>query len=112
MNKLHLGKLSYAAVALQQILTMTPLKMTLTLDDNTPIELYKTYFATAMNQKVEGGGFKFCPKADPTDDMLDVIAISDISKLKILTLLPTAFSDGMSASAGFMFTAVKSCISE
>ena len=47
LNKLHLGKLSYAAVALQQILTMTPLKMTLTLDDNTPIELYKTYFATA-----------------------------------------------------------------
>ena len=91
LNKLHLGKLSYAAVALQQILTMTPSKMTLTLDDNTPIELYKTYFATAMNQKVEGGGFKFCPKADPTDDMLDVIAISDISKLKILTLLPTAF---------------------
>ena len=52
LNKLHLGKLSYAAVALQQILTMTPLKMTLTLDDNTPIELYKTYFATAMTKRL------------------------------------------------------------
>lgn len=91
LNKMHLGKLSYAAVALQLILTMTPRKMTITLDNNEPIELKKTYFAAAMNQKVEGGGFKFCPKADPTDDILDVIAVSNMSKLKILALLPTAF---------------------
>ena len=112
MNKLHLGKLSYAAVALQQILTMTPLKMTLTLDDNTPIELYKTYFATAMNQKVEGGGFKFCPKADPTDDMLDVIAISDISKQKYSHSFLPLFSDGHVRFRGVHVYRCKSCISE
>lgn len=91
LNKLHLGKLSYMAVALQQILTMTPKKMTLILDDKRHIQLEKAYFATAMNLPVEGGGFRFCPKADPSDDFLDVIAVSDVSKLKILTLLPTAF---------------------
>ncbi len=91
LNRLHLGKLSYACVAIQQLLSMTPRQMTLVLDHDRQIIFDKVYFAAAMNQKVEGGGFKFCPKADPSDDMLDIIVVAGLSKLKILTLLPTAF---------------------
>lgn len=92
LNKLKLGKLSYAGVALQRIIAMQPGKMVLTLDDKKRLEFEKVYFITAMNNRFEGGGFKFCPKADPGDDLLDIIVISDISKLKLLALLPTAFS--------------------
>lgn len=91
LNKLKLGKLSYAVVALQRIISMTPRKMTLILDDKKRLEFDKVYFAAAMNQRYEGGGFAFCPAADPSDDILDIILVSDISKLKILFLLPTAF---------------------
>lgn len=91
LNRLHLGKLSYAGVAIRRILALTPRQMTLILDHDRHIIFDRVYFAAAMNQKVEGGGFKFCPKADPSDDMLDVIVVAGLSKLKILTLLPTAF---------------------
>ena len=91
LNKIGLGKLSYATVALQRMIALDPQKMTLTLDDSHTLEFDKVYFATAMNLCYEGGGFKFCPKADCKDDKLDVIVISGISKLKALLLLPTAF---------------------
>lgn len=91
LNKLHLGKLTYVGIALRQILTLTPGQITVTLDDSRTISFKRAYFATAMNLKFEGGGFKFCPGADCQDDLLDVIVIAGLSKLKILTLLPTAY---------------------
>lgn len=90
-NKLSLGKLSYVCVALQSLLLQTPKKMVITMDNKTPIAFEKVYFAAAMNQKYEGGGFMFCPKAAPADDFLDIILIEGLPKLKILFLLPTAF---------------------
>lgn len=91
LNRIKLGKLSYAAVAVQRILSMTPQKMTVTLDDDRKMEFDNAYFAAAMNQKYEGGGFKFCPKADPGDDFMDVIVVAGLSKFKLLCCLPTAF---------------------
>ncbi len=44
-----------------------------------------------MNQKYEGGGFKFCPDAQPDDQLLDVILVEGIRKIKLLFCLPTAF---------------------
>lgn len=90
LNKIGLGKLSYVTVAIQRLLTQEPKHMTLTFDDGRSVSFEKAYFAVAMNTKYEGGGFMFCPKADPSDDTLDVMVASDISKLKVLCLLPTA----------------------
>ena len=91
LNKLKLGKLSYVGVALQMLFSMRLDNMTITMDDQTPLTFEKVYFATAMNLPYEGGGFKFCPNADCTDDNLDLIVVSGLSKLKVLALLPTAF---------------------
>ena len=55
------------------------------------MEYDRAYFATAMNHPFEGGGFKFCPDADPCDDVLNVTVISGLPKWKVLCLLPTAF---------------------
>lgn len=90
-NRLSLGKLSYVSVALQSLFLQTPKRMVITMDDKMPIAFEKVYFAAAMNQKYEGGGFMFCPKAVPTDDFLDIIVAEGLPKLKILCLLPTAF---------------------
>lgn len=91
LNKIKLGKLTYAAIALHRIISLKPGKMSITLDDTKTFELERVFFAAAMNHLYEGGGFKFCPKADPCDDVLDIIVIADMPKLKALLLLPTAF---------------------
>ncbi len=91
LNRLKLGKLSYAAVAVELLLSLTPGRMTIILDGKQKLEFQKAYFAAAMNHPYEGGGFRFCPKADPSDDILDVVVIADLPKLKTLLLLPATF---------------------
>lgn len=90
LNKLKLGKLAYAAVAISQIVKKDFGSMEVIVDGNSRF-YKKAIFAAAMNHKYEGGGFNFCPKADPCDGALDVIVASDISKLGMLFLLPFAF---------------------
>lgn len=92
LNKIHLGKLTYAGISLHRLFLTTPQKMTVTLDHKEEFSFPSAYFAAIMNHKYEGGGVKFCPDARPDDNLLDVIVVSDLSKLKILTLLPTAFT--------------------
>ncbi|QDW73364.1 diacylglycerol kinase family lipid kinase [Lachnospiraceae bacterium KGMB03038] len=91
LNKIGLGKLSYTAVALGLLLSLTPGRMTLTLDGKESLKFEKVYFAAVMNHPYEGGGFRFCPKADPSDGSLDLIVIAGLPKWKTLLLLPTAF---------------------
>lgn len=91
LNKIGLGKLTYVGIALKMLVNLRPQKMTVTLDDHKKIEFKNAYFATAMNHPYEGGGCKFCPKADYSDKLLDVIVVANLSRLKILFLLPTAF---------------------
>ena len=91
LNKLKLGKLSYALIAIARLVKLTPKNMTISLDGGAPLEYRSVYFAALMNHQFEGGGFKFCPDADPGDGLLNLIIVSDMPKLKALLLLPTAF---------------------
>lgn len=91
LNKFRLGKLTYVGIALVQMLALKPGRMTVCLDDGEPVSYERVYFATAMNHPFEGGGFQFCPKADPCDDWMDVTVIAGLPKLKVLFLLPTAY---------------------
>ena len=87
LNRLHLGKLTYALIALDRLHFLRPARVTVTFDDRTSRSFTDTLFVTAMNHPYEGGGFKFCPGADPCDDRLDVIVVSGISRLKAVLLL-------------------------
>lgn len=91
LNRIFLGKLSYVGVALQGLMLQAPKKMTVSMDGKAAVSFDKVYFAAVMNQRYEGGGFMFCPKADPCDDFLDIFIAEGLPKLKILFLLPTAF---------------------
>lgn len=90
LNRLHMGKLVYLMTALKQFLFLTPSSITVRTDTEGIQTFRKTWFAAVMNQKYEGGGFKFCPDARPDDGLLDVIVIEGISKLKMLFCLPGA----------------------
>ena len=92
LNIIHLWTLTYACFSPHRLFLTTPQKMTVTLDHKEEFSFPSSYFAAIMNHKYEGGGVKFCPDARPDDNLLDVIVVSDLSKLKILTLLPTAFT--------------------
>ena len=91
LNRIGLGKLVYLFVALKQLLFLNPSPMTLVMDDDNVQQFSKVYFTAVMNQKYEGGGFKFCPDAQPDDQLLDVILVEGIRKIKLLFCLPTAF---------------------
>jgi YegS/Rv2252/BmrU family lipid kinase len=91
LNHIGLGKLSYLSIALLEIAFAKKGHVTITLDDTDAIHLDHCLFMAAMNQKYEGGGFLFCPDANPHDSLLDIIAVSDISTPKALSILPTAF---------------------
>ena len=91
LNLLKIGKLSYAVVAMDRIIKDRPVKLELTMDDGSTKVFEKTYFAAFMNLPYEGGGFKFCPDASPSDGYLDVIVVDSLSKPKVLCCLPTAF---------------------
>ncbi len=92
LNHFRLGKLIYLFVALKQLFLIKPCRMSITLDNQETVVFDRIFFAAAMNTKYEGGGFMFCPDASPDDDMLDICVIEKIPRLKILYLLPTAFS--------------------
>lgn len=91
LNKINLGNLVYTGVALKRLFLDPLVDVELTLDDSEPLSFSKVYFAACMNNPYEGGGFLFCPDAKTDDGMLDVIVASNLPRLKVLFVLPTAF---------------------
>lgn len=91
LNKLGLGKLTYLVIALKWIFSEHPVRAEIRMDGGETKRFEHMYFIAVMNHPYEGGGFFFCPKAQIGDRMLDVIAVSELPKWKILFLLPTAF---------------------
>lgn len=90
LNKLKLGKLTYILIALHRLLLTKPCDITLTYDNGKTETFKNSYFVALMNSKYEGGGVMFCPKAKNYDDVLDLMIVSDVSKLKVLLLIPFA----------------------
>ncbi len=90
LNKLKLGKLTYVCIALHRLFVTQPCECTITMDGEKSITFPATYFVAMMNNKYEGGGVKFCPCAKNDDDKLDIMLASNVSKLKVLCLIPLA----------------------
>lgn len=92
LNKIKLGKLTYVGIAVHRLFLTTPRTVTVTLDNEKQITYPRTYFVALMNNRFEGGGVKFAPKAKNNDDKLDVVIAADVPKLKALMLFPLAFA--------------------
>lgn len=87
LNRIHLGKLSYAGISLHELALHTPQQCRLSFANGTEVTFKKLHFAAVMNQPFEGGGFQFCPNAQNDDQLLDLCVIHDVSKVKLLFLM-------------------------
>ena len=92
LNKLKLGKLAYVFLSFERLFHCPARKLEVVLDSKTQLTFDRSYFVTAMNLPYEGGGCKFCPKANPDDGILDIIVVGEVSKLRALLILPFVFS--------------------
>lgn len=91
LNVLHLGRLTYGAIALKLLFETKPVSCDVYLDGSeTPIHLDRMLFCAAMNHKYEGGGFMFAPQADASDGYLDICLVGDIKMWRVPYLLPLA----------------------
>ena len=92
LNFLRIGKLTYLFTALKLLMKYPYTKAELVLDNQNRKEYQRgILFSAFMNTRYEGGGFLFCPDAEPCDDFLDICLVEKIPKLMILCVLPTAF---------------------
>ena len=103
LNTLRAGNLTYALLALKQAAFYKPGPMTVILDDTARYDFRSVFFAAIMNQPYQGGGLQLSPDADPSDQYLDVFICGDISRLKLLTFLPTAYGGKHTQLKGLHF---------
>ena len=86
-NRLSLGRLSYGAVGLGQLIRAYPVKGYLLLDGEQKVELNHIYFISAHIHPFEGGGFRFAPGADPCDGRLTLCVVHHSAKVKLMVFL-------------------------
>jgi len=84
------GQLVYAYAALRALVGWKQATFTLTLDGK-PTS-YRGYGVAAANSKAYGGGMYAAPDAELDDGLLDVVTLTETSKLRFLTgVLPKVF---------------------
>lgn len=88
LNKIGLGKLTYASISMKYLLNGDTPNARVILDNDEEIKLPNLRFIVGMNTCFEGGGYKFAPQATPDDGILDICAINDISNAEIIATLP------------------------
>jgi YegS/Rv2252/BmrU family lipid kinase len=90
LNQFGLGKLTYTYFVIYTLLTFK--KFQLSISSNTGQQDFQNvWFATVSNQPYYGGGMKISPKSDPTDGLLELTVVHDVSKLKFLVVFATVF---------------------
>lgn len=80
------GSLRYTVAALAELGGFRPLTYRLTLDGE--VREQRAMLVAVGNTTTYGGGLRICPRADPTDGLLDVTIIHPVSRFKLLQLLP------------------------
>ena len=84
------GRLVYAYAALRALVGWKQATFTLTLDGERTV--YRGYGVAAANSQAYGGGMYAAPDAELDDGLLDVVTLSETSKLRFLTgVLPKVF---------------------
>ncbi|MGN0131623.1 MAG: diacylglycerol/lipid kinase family protein [Lachnospiraceae bacterium] len=91
LNRLGLGKLTYAGIAVKQLISAPLASCDIVLDGGTQRHFDKLLFAVAMIHPYEGGGIKMAPMADCRDGRFDIMVIAGLRKWRALYLLPLAF---------------------
>jgi YegS/Rv2252/BmrU family lipid kinase len=83
------GNLVYAYGLVRALATWKPATFTVELAGGT--RTFRGYSVAAANSKFYGGGMMLAPEASLTDGALDVVIISEVSRLRFLLLAPSVF---------------------
>jgi YegS/Rv2252/BmrU family lipid kinase len=83
------GNLVYAYAAIRALIAWRPATFTLDLDGEEVVNV--GYSVAVANSKAFGGGMFIAPHAMLDDGLLDVITISEVSKLRYARGIPKAF---------------------
>ena len=81
----------YVLLGLRQLLRAAPVRGYLLLDGTRKVEFNHIYFISAHIHPYEGGGFRFAPKADGSDGLLEVCVVHNSSKMGLIPVLVDAF---------------------
>lgn len=92
LNALHLGKLIYLMGALHLIFRYRNQGLTVCYDGKRTVRYPRVLLAVAMNHCYEGGGFRFCPHADPADGLLDTCIADPKTNFAFFRVFPSAYS--------------------
>lgn len=90
LNRMRMGKLVYLVVGLKYLIGAEVFHGSLEVDGRKVLEGEGFFFASVHILPYEGGGFCFCPNADPEDGYLDICVAKGISKWKIPFIIPLA----------------------
>lgn len=86
------GSALYTFAALVTLLRWRSAKFHLALDgdDSAPVDT-SAWFVSAGNTSSYGGGMQVCPDADPTDGVLDVTMLGDVTRIGFLKVFGKLF---------------------
>lgn len=89
LNAVHMGSMVYFSEAFGELIRSPSVPCKIVADNGVTLEKNSMLFTAIMNQRFEGGGFAFCPKADAEDGILDLCTAADIkSPLEFFRLFP------------------------
>lgn len=90
MNKIGLGKLSYAAFVVKGLFSFQRFDVTVRSNEE---ELYfkQAWFVAVSNQPYFGGGMRISPASNPNDGIIEVTIVYNISRIKLLLVFATVF---------------------
>ena len=91
LNKIGMGKLIYLIICLKQLASVSNYEAEIKLESQQePIRLENMLFVGGMNNRFEGGGFMFAPKAQNNDGKIDLCVVNGIPKTRVPKILPYA----------------------
>lgn len=93
LNKLGIGSFAYTIAAVLTLLTFKPFKSIVTID-GTDYSLDTSWLTACGNTSSYGGGLAVCPEALPTDGILNITMLHDVSRMKVLLQLFPALLKG------------------
>ncbi|MET1013448.1 MAG: diacylglycerol kinase family protein [Paenisporosarcina sp.] len=90
LNQFGLGKLTYTYFVIYTLLTFKRFRLSISSNSNQK-EFQNVWFATVSNQPYFGGGMKISPSSNPTDGLLELTVVHDLSRMKLLVVFATVF---------------------
>ncbi|MFJ7665523.1 diacylglycerol/lipid kinase family protein [Lysinibacillus sp. NPDC097195] len=90
LNKIGLGKLSYAAAVVKGLFSFTCFDVTVRANNQT-LHFQNVWFVATSNQPFFGGGMKISPQSKANDGKIECTIVHNISRIKLLLIFATVF---------------------